>query len=227
MRASNAGGVSATGVSMPIGLPTVNWDSARINREIMVIVFREILGYNAESTRTISGSDKAVLAVAGCQDIDAGSMEDRKCSLPGVPFEDHVTMEVWGATADSTVTLLSSCCAAIAPKQAGVLSYRGVENEFVFPHSYTPAMDDSLSLTYYKTWNASWLSDPSPYFSLLSDFDAAEILSCDSNSALSSEGLINDFVMATGWQADTRLTTNQGASIRSRESRVLQRRLKL
>ncbi|CAE7573230.1 unnamed protein product [Symbiodinium sp. CCMP2592] len=193
--------VTIEGVSMPIGLPTVNWDSARINREIMIIVFREILGYNAEITRTIGGSDKAFLAVAGCQDIDALSMEDRKCSLPGVPFEDHVTMEVWSATADAMVTLLSSCCPAIAPKQAGVLSYRGTENEFVFPHSYTPAMEDSLSLTYYKTWNASWLSDPSPYFSLLSDFDDSEILNCDSNSALASEELINDFVMATGWQS--------------------------
>ena len=56
---------------------------------------------------------------------------------------------------------------------------------------------------------------------------AEEILNCDSNSALASEELINDFVMATGWQADTRTTTNPETSIRSRESRVHQHRLKI
>jgi len=189
--------VTMQGVSMPLGLVTVAWDSALVQREIFLIVAKEILGFNAESVGIWYWSSAAAyLKVAGCQsDDETLPIEDLQCAEQ--PWTEHMTLEAWSASSEATVAKMEAWSASVAPVEVKELAYRGQEDMYVFPHSFQPAMEDFVSLTYYKSWNNTW-NDVKPYFSKIGDIDPADLIRCADQWGM-SQTVIANFKMATGY----------------------------
>lgn len=88
----------------------------------------------------------------------------------------------------------------ISRSEAGLYSYVGAEYMYAFGPSLEAAEQDGVALSFYKSWNATWL-DPTPYFSNLSEFTVGvDIKNCSEHFKLTDPALSAVFVQVTGYE---------------------------
>ena len=196
--ASERRNITMEGVSMPLGLVSRTGDSGRAWREVGHIVYGELMGYNTGSTEDWSNREIAH-RLAGCRNPKSWVLEDADCApLAGNAWAEHVSLglELWDTAG---IQDLIEKHPQSAPVKAREMSYKSYEGMFVFQSSTLPAKNDSISLTYYTSWNASW-GDVSPYFSKLNEFNRDDLLACSANWRLGEAVLIANFLKGTGAQ---------------------------
>ena len=86
--------VTMDGLSMPIGLWDLYWDSALIYTRLFQILASEKLGYNVEVLGGSSNSNSVVHRLGGCNSSDAGDRVQAECISE--PRYYHFSFESWG-----------------------------------------------------------------------------------------------------------------------------------
>lgn len=184
---------------MPIGSLPMSWDSAQFLQHLFEILVSEKLGYNYVNWGAVGNVQQAYFLLGSCQNPPGNSMEERQCGLEGFVSKHHVVMEVWGSSGSAFVAEFTNWNPALAPAQATHYSYVGAEYMFAFGPQIDQAREDGVALTFYKSWNATWL-DPTPYFSKLTDFEVGvNIANCSTLAKTTDPVLAAAFIAVTGY----------------------------
>jgi len=191
--------ITVGGQSMPIGSLPMSWDSAQFLQHLFEILVSEKLGYNYVNWGAVGNVQQAYFLLGSCQNPPGNSMEERQCGLEGFVSKHHVVMEVWGSSGSAFVAEFTNWNPALAPAQATHYSYVGAEYMFAFGPQIDQAREDGVALTFYKSWNATWL-DPTPYFSKLTDFEVGvNIANCSTLAKMTDPTLAAAFIAVTGY----------------------------
>jgi len=191
--------ITVGGQSMPIGSLPMSWDSAQFLQHLFEILVSEKLGYNYVNWGAVGNVQQAYFLLGSCQNPPGNSMEERQCGLEGFVTKHHVVMEVWGSSGSAFVAEFTNWNPALAPAQATHYSYVGAEYMFAFGPQIDQAREDGVALTFYKSWNATWL-DPTPYFSKLTDFEVGvNIANCSTLAKTTDPTLAAAFIAVTGY----------------------------
>ena len=168
----NRANITVDGVSMPLSLWKLSWDSGMLFASIFEILAAEKLGYNVDATVGPSSTD-VLYMLAGCsQRAPADPKAD--CVLPR---RFHLSFESWQA-ASSYVQPLLEVLESRAPTNLGSVGYPGASGLFVLGAAVQAGLQDSgLSLQYYSNYNAQWFT-PERYTAKVADVNISRLQTC-------------------------------------------------
>ncbi|CAK9106505.1 40S ribosomal protein S6 [Durusdinium trenchii] len=193
------------GVSMPIGVWDLYWDSGLIFARIFQILASEKLGYNVEILGGSSNSNSVVFRLAGCNESDVLS-----ASCFSAPRRFHFSFESWGNYQQYVPTLLKEL-GDRGPVNLGGVGYPGTEGLHVLGGAINRALSDrGLSLLYYRNYNADWFR-VNDYTARVSDVNLSRLGTCDDGVNTGYGFFASDYLAATG-DTEGVYTTTEGES---------------
>ncbi|CAK9079698.1 unnamed protein product [Durusdinium trenchii] len=195
--------ITMDGVSMPIGVWDLYWDSGLIFARIFQILASEKLGYNVEILGGSSNSNSVVFRLAGCNESDVLS-----ASCFSAPRRFHFSFESWGNYQQYVPTLLKEL-GDRGPVNLGGVGYPGTEGLHVLGGAINRALSDrGLSLLYYRNYNADWFR-VNDYTARVSDVNLSRLGTCDDGVNTGYGFFASDYLAATG-DTEGVYTTTEG-----------------
>eukprot|EP00929_Paragymnodinium_shiwhaense_P058791 TRINITY_DN29459_c0_g2_i1.p1 TRINITY_DN29459_c0_g2~~TRINITY_DN29459_c0_g2_i1.p1 ORF type:complete len:1104 (+),score=92.11 TRINITY_DN29459_c0_g2_i1:95-3406(+) len=182
----NLKNVTVRGVDMPLGIWALSWPSSWLASHVMLIIAKDMLGYEAALGPGGQVSSTAINALAGCKIHDDCLHE---------PLNDadewryHLAFETWEDFAAETVEGWRNLQPFRAPIIFRDIGYAGVEDTYVPPSVIAGGMAGAgLTLDYYRSYNAS-KSEPWLFFDSIADFDRSSLTECTAlKDAVSAQG---------------------------------------
>jgi len=172
--------VVVDGVTMPLGIFQLGWQSASMNYDIFRIFAAEVLGYNVIQSGFAVSALPGMWALVGCQgaiydEVQLASL----CPLSGnVTSTSHLLFEPWDFWLGNTMhTLQVEPYKSRAPirlgGESGDLGWEGTSATYFPQDVLDTAARDGVALNSYVAYNVSNFN-PSKYFTSLEEVNTTE-----------------------------------------------------